>query len=584
MALSVSGVCAQTEEEALVFGYCGTYSSSLGSTDVKVTEEKAAIEIPGELAKTWMGASLTKVNIGYGKSSEKEVTVFLSKSLETEPFYTQTATMSVEGGWNLVVLDTPYTITDEGFFVGYSTKVNSTSDKPIGMDNIKTSNPYGSYVNTYNEWEEVGKFYGSVCLRISMVGDNLPQNSVETSALQLPALVEKGEPFYAEFKIFNDGVKTVNDITVDCLIDGLPVENPQVTLEEGPVKSGDVGMVKVSNLVSNETGKDLSVVIEVKEVNSQKEESYIDNKVQGTVDCAEKTYRQEMAVEEFTGTWCGWCPIGLVGMAYMKENYGSDGFNGIAVHNGDPMQVPSYSSFATTFSQGQYPSAMINRSVFILEPSIEVLSEYYMEITKFPTYAGVVSLEAVYLPGDDEKPGEVNVSSGVEFSFDEADAQYAMAYVIVEDNVGPYTQTNYFSGTDELEGWSNKPGKVEDTYYNEVARLIDTTYGIEGSVPATITANTVYSYQTALSCQDVENISECEVIALLLDKSTGMVVNSAKTKISNTNAGVDSVKNEDGKTMVYNLQGLKVLETDDTTQIRNLKKGIYIINGKKVIL
>ncbi|MCH5242005.1 MAG: hypothetical protein J1F67_06235 [Muribaculaceae bacterium] len=585
LALSAISVYAQADEEALVFGYCGAYSSSLGSTDAKITEEKAAIEIPEDLAKTWAGALLTKVNIGYGQSSVDEITVFLAESLDSEPFYTQTATMEVEGGWNIVTLDSPYTIPEKGFFVGYSAKVNSPSDKPIGMDNIKTSNPYSSFVNTYDEWEEVGKFYGSVCIKIAMVGDNLPQNSVEVSDLKLPELVEVGQPFYAEFTIYNDGVKTVKEVALNCTVNGVSIENTEVSIENGPITSGEIGKVRVSGLKSDIGGKNQPVVIEVTCVNSQVEESYFDNKVSGTVNSADKSFRQQMVVEEFTGTWCGWCPIGLVGMAYMKENYGNEGFNGIAVHNGDEMQVPSYSSFATTFSEGQYPSALINRSIYILEPSIETLSYYFGELTKFPTYAGFTDLSATYINGNDGNPGEIAVSSTVEFSFDEQNARYAVAYVIVEDNVGPYTQTNYFSGGQEqLDGWSDKPSKVPDTYYNEVGRLIETTYGINGSVPSEIKAGTEYNYQRSLSCEYVENISECEIIALLLDKNTGEVVNSAKTSISNTNAGVGAIEKEDGKAVVYSLQGLKVLETDDATQIRNLRKGIYIINGKKVIL
>lgn len=35
---------------------------------------------------------------------------------------------------------------------------------------------------------------------------------------------------------------------------------------------------------------------------------------------------------------------------------------------------------------------------------------------------------------------------------------------------------------------------------------------------------------------------------------------------------------------VYNLQGMKVLSTNDASEIKGIKKGIYIINGKKVVL
>ena len=35
---------------------------------------------------------------------------------------------------------------------------------------------------------------------------------------------------------------------------------------------------------------------------------------------------------------------------------------------------------------------------------------------------------------------------------------------------------------------------------------------------------------------------------------------------------------------VYNLQGIKVLETEDPAQLNTLSTGLYIINGKKVLI
>lgn len=571
---------AAQEDEALVFGYSGDVAIGLGTSDKSITKVAGAIEIPAELSKAWVGANLTGVNIGYGYSTEKIVTVFLTEALDKEPFYTQEAVVTNQGGWNKVTFDVPQKITGEDFYVGYSVPYSATTQKPIGIDNIKTDNPYSAFVNTYDEWEDIGKFYGSVCLRIVMEGDNLPQNSIEATNLQLPGLVELSKPFAASMEVYNDGVKTVQDLTVKCLINGEEVSGTVVTLLEGPIPSGEHGTVEISNIVCPQTGKELKVEIEVTEVNGEEDESYIDNNVSGSINCAAKTFYQQMLVEEFTGTWCGYCPIGLVGMAYMKEHYGNQGFNGIAVHNGDDMTVPSYSSFATTYSQGSYPSALINRSIYFLEPSSEVMEAYFKEVTKYPSIAGV-ELEAQYV----EQENVVKVKSLSEFSFDEENANYAMAYVIVEDNVGPYTQTNYFAGgaNGGLEGWSNKPTKAENTYYNEVARIIKTTYGIEGSIPSAVKASTEYEYQTELSCEEVENIEECEVIALLIDKNTGVVVNSTKASIENSNTGIQGIESdsESGRISVYNLQGVKVLETMNSQDLNTLSKGIYIINGKK---
>ena len=568
-------------EEALLFGYCGDYSSSLGTSDPSVKLEQGAIEIPADLAQEWKGARLTKVHIGFGYSSVKEVDVYLTDKLGADPFYSQPATMTTEGGWNEVKLDCPYEITGDAFFVGYSTAVNGTSDRPIGIDNIRTDNPYGSYINTYNEWEKVGKFYGCVCIRLSLEGDNLPQHEITVNELKTGSLVTSGEAFTAELSVTNNGVKTVRDLTVTCSVNGVKVENPVAVIPEGELPSGSSTFVQLSGIVLPVNGKDLSMEVTVIKVNGEDDEAPLDNSITTLINSASKVYKRNVVVEEFTGTWCGWCPIGIVGMAYMKEKYEKDGFIGIAVHIGDVMTVDSYAEFANKVTGSTAPAAYLDRTLYFLEPSSETLEQYYLEAAAYPT-CGSIGLEAVY----SKEKGTLTATSTSEFSFDDQNADYAVAFVVLENNVGPYYQQNYFSGGDsgELPGWSNNALRVE-TYYNEVPRDIETAYGIDGSVPASVIAQTPYTYTKELPLTNVEDINECEVVALLLDKASGAIINAAKAKISE-DAGIEGIEmmHEDGIIKVFNPQGLKVLETKDASSLKQLPKGIYIVNGKKVMI
>ena len=53
--------------------------------------------------------------------------------------------------------------------------------------------------------------------------------------------------------------------------------------------------------------------------------------------------------------------------------------------------------------------------------------------------------------------------------------------------------------------------------------------------------------------------------------------------IDNTGAVVSFEADKDGRIRVYNINGVQVLDTDNATDVINLPKGVYIINGKKVI-
>lgn len=61
---------------------------------------------------------------------------------------------------------------------------------------------------------------------------------------------------------------------------------------------------------------------------------------------------------------------------------------------------------------------------------------------------------------------------------------------------------------------------------------------------------------------------------------------SASCKIVNPGAGIDNIvmSTENGLYSVYNLQGIMVLKTEDREKIQLLPSGIFIINGKKVII
>ena len=75
-------------------------------------------------------------------------------------------------------------------------------------------------------------------------------------------------------------------------------------------------------------------------------------------------------VEEYTGTWCGNCPRGIVGLSRLAEDFG-DRFIGIAIHTGDsePMVIPTYPSLVP--GAGGIPAFAEMQNVTPFIPSLE---------------------------------------------------------------------------------------------------------------------------------------------------------------------------------------------------------------------
>lgn len=583
LACSVVGVSAKTptraSEGSLLFSYCGDYSRGLG-TATPGTTEKAAIEVPAELAEKWAGSKLTQVYIGFGLSADDEISLFIADDVKSDPVYTQDATVK-PNGWNIITLDTPYEISGEPFVVGYSSYINSASERPIGIDDNKNDSPYSSWIEIDGTWMNYAKYFGNVCIKLLLEGDSLPMNEVTLNSASGPVLVQAGTPFSVTINVTNTGVADVESVNATYSLGEEAVNVPQVSFPDGPVLSQQSGDITLSGLVLEETGMSLPLEITVNMVNGEENESLSGISATIKIDCAEKCYQQNMVVEEYTGTWCGWCPRGIVGMAYMEENYGEKGFVGIAVHYGDQMFVESYAPLAYAhYSDPGYPCATANRGE-VFDPSSDTLEEYYNAITSLFAPA-TISVEAFY----NDAENTLTATAVSEYAFDWSDAPYSIAFVITEDNVGPYIQDNNFSGGqlgEYLEGWSDKSFSAI-TFFNEVARDITDLYGVAGSVPTTVAARTPYTFSKQLPLENVEDIKNCKVIAMIIDNMSGLIVNGVKTSISGTTGVGELAEDADGVIRVYNPQGLKVLETKDASALKNLPKGIYIINGKKTYL
>ncbi|QHI38514.1 hypothetical protein IMCC3317_39070 [Kordia antarctica] len=79
-----------------------------------------------------------------------------------------------------------------------------------------------------------------------------------------------------------------------------------------------------------------------------------------TAETAPGTFARNAVIEDFTGTWCGWCP--RVSYAIEQVEAQSDRVFAIAAHSGDNMENSFSSTLVSQFNPGgSYPTAVINR-------------------------------------------------------------------------------------------------------------------------------------------------------------------------------------------------------------------------------
>lgn len=300
-------------------------------------------------------------------------------------------------------------------------------------------------------------------------------------------------------------------------------------------------------------------------------------------------HNNRLLCEEATGLWCGYCVNGIVTMKHLKAAYPNE-FIGIAIHSGDKLDLTGYAAEYVGAGNDGYPDMICNRMKAY--HAFPLKFEPYFQKARQNPIAASVELKASV--GDD---GKVCAQTSVCYNSSYDDANFALAYVLVEDSVHhpddpKYCQHNsYADGVEgDMGGFENYPEYVpaSEMYYMGVPRLVEGIYsGIDQSQPSGIDAGMVYSHSHTFNIpENVDNIDKCDVIAILIDRATGAVVNSAKASLGATMSGIAPVASShptDCPAAVYDLRGCKRLTLTDgsnlQSQLRQLASGAYVIRS-----
>ena len=319
---------------------------------------------------------------------------------------------------------------------------------------------------------------------------------------------------------------------------------------------------------------------------------------------AQEPFVRRSVVEEFTGTWCGNCPRGMVGMQRLEEDFG-DRFIGIAVHTGtgEPMLIPTYPDVQNDIIPGSgAPCCIIDRAQFKFDPysgsGQKGLFHYgidqdFAAALSMPTEAKV-ELKAQW---DDEYLWDVRYTVTTTFNIDKETAPYRLILVLTEDGMTGTTdswrQVNYFSSAyevsagvnykdDDMKPWRDAPYYATGVTYNHVAvNTMGIRTGIAGSITAPIVAYTPQTYSTTLTTlashtqRLIQDKNRLNAIAILINTETGEVVNAAKAAILpyGTDAVPSVAVSQQPNGQAFDLQGR-----------RTSASGLYIQDGKKYLV
>lgn len=487
--------------------------------------------------------------------------------------------------------DEPYTIDADTLYVGYSfnvTKLTAKTKMPVAV--VADASSLGFFIHssrTFLKWMDKSAL-GTSAISVTLSG--VEANDASFNALGT-IYGQKETPTQVAMTLRNLGANPISSIDYSYT-QGTVTGNGHLDLATPLAAYYGLSTTVNLTLQAMPTKGDYPVVINLDKVNGQELKGV---KSEGKIIVYNVLPKHRAVMEEYTGTWCGWCPRGLVALEVMSRLYPDD-FIGLSYHNGDPMAVMESSQFPS--SVNGFPNADIDRRFGSLDPFYGVQNEGFGIETLWKKCCEVVapaSIDAEAAYSDDGKTINAKATMVFPVSLTDGD-RYKVEFVLVADDLHgegeSWLQKNYYEPTDkaelkfdEAEPFVQGLQKVPGIHFDDV--VVATTRLSDGlvSLPATIQEDEPVVIEGSFDFEAVkvrQNASKMRVAALLIDSTTGIIANAAKAQVSGAEkTGIETVdanRLQDEPKAYYDLQGRR---------LNSPRQGLNIIrltSGKSVVV
>lgn len=464
---------------ALLAGTAFAHNVPLGYSNGQVSEDSpytitgkkdvsAAVYIRPEVYEKYANCDITGIRVGLASAKYCDsLTVWVRETLDGENLATKRIRRN-EGqvavqGWNDLLFDTSLPLEGKSFYIGYT---YSQRYKDAAVSIVGDPLPATSFLQTAKnaEWQDISAD-GVISLELLVGGENMPPYDLKLNGATGMQMAEG--VLSIAISITNHGTHDAEEYDLTFDSQGYHYVLTMTT----PIVSGTTTEVTTElDGVPAGVGLSIPLTVTATRIAGGEDSTPEDN---GTT-VAMRLPRNPV-VEEFTGTGCGWCPRGLVGMDKLHEKYG-DRFVGIAIHGfnkTDPMYPVAYKNIG--FSGA--PSCKIDRQELI-DPyygsSEDVCVDFEKEMEK-GAFVGITA-SATF----NEARTMVDITAQVTTQIDLAGA--SIAFVLTADSLAgkgsAWRQSNYYANyksselPDDLSQFGIGGAKGSNSFewiYNDVA-------------------------------------------------------------------------------------------------------------------
>ena len=493
---------------------------------------------------------------------------------------------------NEVRFEKPYIIdSSKDVYVGYSFEVTANEGKadqfPVLVKGKKTDKGalylrfgyadewwYDYSSPQYDQYE-----FGNLAMKVLFKGTS-EDNAVSIGKTFADITAARNSTVTIPLTVTNLGKKSFTSLGLTVDMGGVKKE---VTVT--PEQAVDKDYTFDLTLDTPEEIGEIPVTITIDKVNGMPNTSNF-KEAQGNIIVLSRIVPHKVAIEEFTGFWCGWCPKGIVAMEKAKQVYGDDVVI-VTVHYNDALACKDYAAF-TNQTVASYPQAHVDRAIMSVDPYYGSSLYECFGISK-DIDARAAEIPVAEVIADATLDGDILTAiSDVRFLYT-GSAHYAVAYVLTENNM----ESENWEQANNLIQWQGQPiedlepmfeewiygtPKMSGVIFNDVAiGAVGLEHGVAGSIPSYVYAEESNKYEVEFNFRKYKKImdnDELNLCVFLIDTTTGKIVN-ADSKSLNPSTGIEGVSSNgenvrevarytvDGRRIYEPQQGINLVKYSD---------------------
>jgi thiol-disulfide isomerase/thioredoxin len=217
-------------------------------------------------------------------------------------------------------------------------------------------------------------------------------------------------------------------------------------------------------------------------------------------------FTKKVLVEDYTGTWCGYCPRLAYNLDQAEQE--NDAVIGVGVHDDNDMYYEFVTQMEAQYNITGFPSGRINRIIVWNESVSQILSN----LGSNPGLGLSINSSLV----------ANNVSVEVKIGYDVSSTNNKIVIYLMEDGL-IYPQVNYYNG-DPSSPWYQTGNPIQNFEHNNVLRKAFTNIFGDAIPDAGVGDEHTVNYGITVP-GSVQNTSNLEIVAFVLNSTTGLVIN-----------------------------------------------------------